>query len=133
MQSSSSSKLNRNKNVVYLPTQGQRGRKMAEVLPNQQDKPEKFGKKTVGIMVLGIIGVSLSIVPLIQAINESQSISQTLQTTKQAEKEAMQDNIQAQEEYKHMQDPDYLADVARRDYYYSKPGEIIFDLEDGQE
>lgn len=133
MQTSSSNKQHLINNVVYLPTQGQKSRRMAEVRPHQPKQTDKFGNRTIGIILAGIIGVCLSIVPLIQARNESQAITETLQTTKQAEKEAMQENIQAQEEYKQMQDPDYLADVARRDYYYSKPGEIIFELEDSHE
>ncbi|XJS10308.1 septum formation initiator family protein [Aerococcaceae bacterium WGS1372] len=133
MQPSSSTKLNRNEKVVYLPTHGKKNRKMAETISNQQKQAEKFSKRTLGIIVIGIVGVSLSIVPLIQAMNESQTIMHTLEETKKAEKEAMQENIQVQDEYKHMQDPDYLADVARRDYYYSKPGEIIFELKDNQE
>ena len=32
------------------------------------------------------------------------------------------------QEYLKLQDPEYLAEIARRDYYYAKPGEIIFDL-----
>lgn len=133
MQHSNASRPQRNKKVVYLPNKGQRGRSMAEVIPNKPASKQSFGIRTMGIIILGIVVVGLSTFPLLQALSDSQETTQTLKDTKQAEKEAMQENIQAQEEYKHMQDPDYLSDVARRDYYYSKPGEIIFELNDGQE
>ncbi|MGX7092073.1 FtsB family cell division protein [Hutsoniella sourekii] len=45
-----------------------------------------------------------------------------------AYQEALDQNRQVQAEYQHLHDSDYLANVARRDYYYSKPGEIIFEL-----
>lgn len=130
MQQSNNSNRRNTEKVVYLPNQRNRQRNMAEPLPQPQKAAKSFRIQTVIIMAIGIIGVSLATVPLVQALKESQMVTQELKAVKQEEKEAMQENIQAQEEYKHMQDPDYLADVARRDYYYSKPGEIIFDLEE---
>lgn len=134
MQQSKTNNHRNNEKIVYLPNQRGQHRNVSADPAEVNNKPKKaFKMQTLGVLAIGIIGVTLATVPLVQAYLESDALTQELATAKELEKEAMQENIQAQEEYKHMQDPEYLADVARRDYYYSKPGEIIFDLGDVQE
>ncbi|MBG9982650.1 septum formation initiator family protein [Aerococcaceae bacterium DSM 111020] len=48
----------------------------------------------------------------------------------QADYQQAQDRLEdLMEQKKVLSDPDYLSQIARRDYYYSKPGEIIFNIE----
>ncbi|MBZ6527059.1 septum formation initiator family protein [Aerococcaceae bacterium DSM 111021] len=133
MQQTKTNNHRNNEKVVYLPNQRGERPNMAEPVEKKKKPNNAFKMQTLGVLAIGIIGVTLATVPLVQAYWESEVLTQELATAKEQEKEAMQENIQAQEEYKHMQDAEYLADVARRDYYYSKPGEIIFDLGDVQE
>lgn len=133
MQQTQNNHRKNNGKVVYLPKRHVKRRVMAQPQPASNEVKASFNARTLIIFALGIVAVILASVPLVQAYKEAGMVTQELQTVREQEKEAMQENIQAQEQYKHMQDPEYLADVARRDYYYSKPGEIIFDLSDDQE
>lgn len=103
---------------------------MAQPPVEKKEVKQAISLRTLSIFAIGMIAIFLATMPLVQAYKEAEMVTQELQAVKEQEKEAMQENIQAQEQYKHMQDSEYLADVARRDYYYSKPGEIIFDLSD---
>lgn len=119
-----------NGKVVYLPKRHDTRRMMAQPPVEKKEVKQAISLRTLSIFAIGMIAIFLATMPLVQAYKEAEMVTQELQAVKEQEKEAMQENIQAQEQYKHMQDSEYLADVARRDYYYSKPGEIIFDLSD---
>lgn len=122
----------RRQNVVFI-NQKQTQNQMAQRLP--QEKPEHRGISTqqVLIFVMGLVILGLGGYPLVSAHINGNQVDQAYQELKLAEEEAMHENIRLQQEYQLMQDPDYLAEVARRDYLYSKPGEIVFDLEDDEE
>ncbi|WP_408008886.1 FtsB family cell division protein [Pseudalkalibacillus sp. A8] len=57
---------------------------------------------------------------------EKQAVEQRLEEIK-AEKAQLSDEVNK------LQDPDYIGEVARRDYNMSKPGETIFKLPDSKE
>ncbi|MBD3948640.1 septum formation initiator family protein [Tuanshanicoccus lijuaniae] len=92
---------------------------------SQQQKKNRVSK-IVLLFCLSIIGVSSW--SLWQVIEKKEEMMMQLTQAQTANKKAVEKNRQAQQEYQQAQDEDYLAQVARRDYYYSKPGEIIFDL-----
>lgn len=102
---------------------------MAERKPLVQSKQRATYHKSL-IIGIGLLSIGLTCIPLVQAISDSKAINEEYAISKQLEEEAMQENLKSQEEFQHMQDPDYLADVARRDYLYSKPGEIVFDIKE---
>lgn len=54
-------------------------------------------------------------------INEKERLFEELQALKQ-------EGTELEEEIDRLQDPDYIAKIARRDYFLSKEGEIIFQL-----
>lgn len=93
------------------------------------------GKKQIGlysilITTLSVIIVGAASIWTIDNINEKNTVLKQLEATKADNRQAVENNRQAQEEFQRVQDSDYLAQIARRDYYYSKEGEIIFDLKE---
>ncbi|MBK0348433.1 septum formation initiator family protein [Aerococcaceae bacterium zg-ZJ1578] len=91
-----------------------------------QQKKRKGVSKIVLLFCLFIIGVSC--LSLWQVIEKKEEVMMQLAQAQIDNKQAVEKNRQAQQEYQQVQDEDYLAQVARRDYYYSKPGEVIFDF-----
>lgn len=67
---------------------------------------------------------------LVQTIQKRSIMLEQLAQVQVAHKQAVNTNREAQQEYQLVKDSEYLAQIARRDYYYSKKGEIIFDLEE---
>lgn len=102
---------------------------MAEKRPVNKTNQRPFHHKAI-IIGLGLLTIALACLPLIQTVGESKAVHQQYTATQELEEEAKVENLMSQEEYQHMQDPDYLAEVARRDYLYSKPGEIVFDIKE---
>lgn len=101
-------------------------RGMAEHVGNQPS-PSKKGRK-YALAFVGAAALALAGIPLLSTLSHSTEVAYTFQQTQQAHNQAVQQNRAVQQEYLKLQDPEYLADIARRDYYYAKPGEIIFDL-----
>lgn len=77
----------------------------------------------IAVGVLVSLGATLNQTLIIKAEKESE-----LKSAKVAHQQAVEANKQANQAEKLVQDPEYLADVARRDYFYSKNGEILFVL-----
>ena len=104
----------------------------------EKDSIHKQVKQANSLRTMMIIGTCLFVIgmlaiPLFKAY-------QTGQVALKDYKEAQANNIQAvennriiQAEYQRSNDPSYLEDIARRDYYYSKQGEIIFILPESQD
>ena len=51
---------------------------------------------------------------------------QELDRMKEKVREANEQQVELSYQIKRLQDPDYIAEIARRDYFLSKPGETIF-------
>lgn len=101
-------------------------RGMAEFVEIKPSPPKK-GRKLV-LAFVGVTALAFAGIPLLQTLSHSTEVAQTFEQTQQAHNQAVQQNRVVQQEYLKLQDPEYLAEIARRDYYYAKPGEIIFDL-----
>ncbi|MDO4431717.1 MAG: septum formation initiator family protein [Aerococcaceae bacterium] len=79
---------------------------------------------TIGaVMVLAMLGV-----PLVRALQQQNDYQKQYEQAKNANQQAVIQHRQVAEEHQRLQDSDYLAGVARRDYYYTKPGEMVFIL-----
>lgn len=84
--------------------------------------------QTKFIVAACICAIGLCAVPLFNTVNKTESYKQEFEKAKATNQQAVENNRLIQEEYQRVNDPEYLADVARRDYYYTKSGEIIFVL-----
>lgn len=69
-------------------------------------------------------------VSLGRTIYQTGAYEDKLQQAKTAKDVAIVQHREVAREHEQLQDPDYLTGVARRDYRYSKPGEIVFILKD---
>ena len=121
--------LKRSDNVVYMPNRGN-VRRNSRVTPSSNSEPNST--PFVNLIVF-LAGLSLLIVggtQYIYARNQEQLALEQLEQAKQQEQQAIAELVATKEEYLLMQDPEYLQEVARRDYYYSNPGEIIFEIEE---
>ncbi|UUX32886.1 FtsB family cell division protein [Fundicoccus culcitae] len=112
--------------------------KVIHLNPSSHQKPintdvkrstHRFRGFSKALLYIGLLIVlSIFVVPLYQTYTQSQQV-------KSEYEQAVADNTQAaqryqtvQDEFQLLQNPEYIAEIARRDYYYSKPNEIIFDL-----
>lgn len=96
-----------------------------------ESKPSPTNKgRQIALASIGAAAIALAGLPLLNTMSRSTEVAQNFEQTQQAHNQAVQQNRAVQQEYLRLQDPDYLAEIARRDYYYAKPGEIIFDLGD---
>lgn len=95
-------------------------------MAQQRGKYQTAFNVTLG--VVGLLVIVLTIISLGQTLIEHQAVSAQLASSQATYNQLVETNRQAQQEYNQVLDEAYLAEVARKDYYYSKPGEIIFDL-----
>lgn len=93
-------------------------------------KPAKRSFSGQTMMVTGLCFVMLLIVgiPLYKSYNQLQANQEVYQQAQAENRQAVENNRLIQREYQKFNDPEYLEEIARRDYYYSKDGEIIFVL-----
>lgn len=115
-----------NRASLEQPMQASQVRGMAEpieIKPSPPNKGRKFALAFIGAAALALAGI-----PLLSTMSHSAEVTRHFDQTQQAHNQAVQQNRAVQQEYLRLQDPEYLAEIARRDYYYAKPGEIIFDL-----
>ncbi|MGO4929489.1 FtsB family cell division protein [Fundicoccus sp. Sow4_F4] len=103
-------------------------RGMAEPIESKPSPPKK-GRK-IALAFIGAAALALAGIPLLRTMSHSTEVARNFEQTQQAHNQTVQQNRAVQQEYLRLQDPEYLAEIARRDYYYAKPGEIIFDLGD---
>lgn len=116
-------------NVVYLNKKSGR-HNMAERIENRQTKMLTISIRQILIFTLSIIIMLIAGFQLFRSHQIASRLDQDYSRLKHAEEVAMRENIQLQQEYQLMQNPDYLLELARRDYLYSEPGEIVFDLDE---
>ncbi|MGY3724108.1 cell division protein DivIC [Granulicatella balaenopterae] len=99
---------------------------------NQQKNAKVVLQKSSFIKVIGgIIVASLSITMVYQTIGQIQKASEldeqiVIATKKEADAKERKEMLQAQVEL--LNNDEYVAKLARSEYYLSKPGEIIFSL-----
>lgn len=110
--------------------------KIVPIRKYRQNQPGAFAKPTSKpvskkylrpiVLALSLGFVLSSIFTFASTYMETRQAAEELELAKQENRQAIEENRQAQLAYQLIQTDDYLAQVARRDYYYSKPGEIIF-------
>ena len=78
-----------------------------------------------GLSLLAMVGGSLFVY---QANQQQVQQEQILMQAKEENAEATAKNRELFQATQQLKDPQYLEQVARRDYYYTKPGETVFEL-----
>lgn len=97
-----------------------------KITNRKRGKYQMFFNVAFSIICLTVIIIaSLS---LLKTLAHRENILNQLTQVQANHNQIVEKNRQAQQEFNLVQDEEYLEDVARRDYYYSKEGEIIFDL-----
>lgn len=105
---------------------------------NQKKFPEqtiekKSKKKSVMGIILSLCCICLIVITCASLKKIADQKDAALERLAQAQEQydqAVMQNRTAQRTQQEMLNSDYLSQIARRDYYYSKEGEIIFDIED---
>lgn len=98
-------------------------------LSNQNGK-KQMSTYSIVISVMSAVVVLGASWSLFQTLGKQQATMEHLNQAQAVNRQAVENNRQAQQEFQRVQDSEYLAQIARRDYYYSKEGEIIFDLKE---
>ncbi|MFC0472894.1 septum formation initiator family protein [Halalkalibacter kiskunsagensis] len=83
------------------------------------------------LTVLAIVALTLGSIGFVTLYAQANSLEEKRQEKLTLEDELKQLQLQEQrlrEDIKNYNDLDYIAEVARRDYYLSKPGETLFKL-----
>lgn len=80
--------------------------------------------------LLAFAVIVMAIIPLHRTQLEAEELAVKYRKIQEENEDAIAEHRQAFQMAKQLEDPAFLADVARRDYYYSLPGEIIFELGD---
>lgn len=80
--------------------------------------------------LLALTVIVMAIIPLYHTQLEAKKIALEYREAQTENERAISEQRQAFQMAKQLENPTFLADVARRDYYYSLPGEIIFELGD---
>lgn len=80
------------------------------------------------IGLISLAAVIITLIPLSQSIKRTQEARSELVSAEQAYREIEAFHQTVEGEYKRAQNPKYLEKIARRDYYYTHEGEIVFDL-----
>ena len=103
--------------------------KASQVSTEMHMKKAKRSYMSFFVYFAAIICLAFALISCVRA-HKALSQSQAQLTEAQTAFKQTQNKYQAvQLEYQRSQDPEYLAKLARRDYFYSKEGEIIFDIE----
>lgn len=97
-----------------------------------QDQP-KQGYKTLIIGLLCLAVLIVFAIPLVKTYIDSQTYQAAYEAEQAANKQAVEQNRLIQADYQQVNNPEYIEDIARRDYYYSKEGELIFILPEESE
>lgn len=119
----------RKKNVTQLNT---------EYVSQQQNMQENSNRKRIGLIrrltVFGILVVLVSIMMISTLISQASAISdkkkEKAQLTEQLS-QLKQKEKDLEEEVVKLNDEEYIKKIARRDYFLSEEGEIIFNVQEG--
>jgi cell division protein DivIC len=111
----------------YVPSENYNpnGQKQ-HTIQSGQDRQKRFVRRLAVFLVFALtVVVSLSIT----FYKQEAAIKAKKQEMKQLQKELTAlktDEKRLKDEIKKLKDDDYIAKIARRDYFFSKPGEVIF-------
>lgn len=119
----------RKKNVTQLNT---------EYVSQQQDMQESSSRKRIGLIrrltFFGILVMLVSIMMVSTLISQASAISdkkkEKAQLTEQLS-QLKQKEKDLEEEVVKLNDEEYIKKIARRDYFLSEEGEIIFNVQEG--
>lgn len=119
----------RKKNVTQLNT---------EYVSQQQNMQENSNRKRIGLIrrltVFGILVALVSIMMISTLISQASAISdkkkEKAQLTEQLS-QLKQKEKDLEEEVVKLNDEEYIKKIARRDYFLSEEGEIIFNVQEG--
>ncbi|WP_078414568.1 FtsB family cell division protein [Priestia abyssalis] len=119
----------RKKNVTQLNT---------EYVSQQQNMQENSNRKRIGLIrrltVFGILVALVSIMMVSTLISQASAISdkkkEKAQLTEQLS-QLKQKEKDLEEEVVKLNDEEYIKKIARRDYFLSEEGEIIFNVQEG--
>ena len=100
---------------------------------DQQEAPH-FNETSVNwrfrvIMVMIVAALGVATYGLFTTLQRYQTNQTHLEMAKLDYQQAQESLAELKDQQLILDDPDYLAQLARRDYFYSKPGEIIFNIE----
>ena len=89
-------------------------------------KTSKLRSIVFHLLAVSIVG--MAILPLCRTYSEQRKIMEKFKQAQEANNQANSKQIEAKRLAEQLKDPTFLVNVARSDYYYSLPGEIIFEL-----
>ena len=101
--------------------------------PRQSDHYSKLSLIKLLSYAFPIVFAGLALRSYMDATADQKLAEENLQEAEIQLNKVQEKNAIIKDEYALSQDEEYVAKVARRDYYYSKPDEIIFDIETNDE
>ena len=110
------------------------------IMNQEKTKQERARRRKKGLYrrlgAFGVLVVIIFTVMISTLTSQSSVIAEKKEERQKVEKqleEVKNEKAQLSDEVNKLQDPDYIGDVARRDYNMSKPGETIFKLPKNKE
>lgn len=100
-----------------------------QVDQSQPDRVKKSGSSIFFSLVCTTL-IALAVLPLKQSVESMEKAKAELIETETKFQNIKERAHLVQSEYQKSKDPEYMAKIARRDYYYSEDGEVIFDVGD---
>lgn len=94
------------------------------------NKPKAKAPFSFVVFLICLVFIILAAWAYKDALDKSILAQEQLGNAQAQHAEVVEENKLAQQENNRRQSEDYLGQIARRDYYYSKEGEIIFHFED---
>lgn len=119
--------------MVYSSSVRVRRKKMNQKNFSTQIVEKKKQKKSVMGIILSLCCICLIVITcmsLKKIVDQKDAALERLAQAQEQYDQAVMQNRTAQRTQQEMLNSDYLSQIARRDYYYSKEGEIIFDIEE---
>lgn len=117
--------------IIHLDRQ--KNQRIPDGQSNQKKAHSLRGVAKVLFYIGLLVVLSLFVVPLYKTYEQSQLAQQHYEQALSDNQKAIERYQAVSNEFQLLQNPEYLAEIARRDYYYSKPNEIIFDLGDSNQ
>jgi len=113
-------------------------RLQSSYIENQSVKEKALAKRRKGlirrIIAFSIIGLVFSYGMITTILSQQANIEKNLEEKQQLEGEIaklQEEQVVLEEEIVKLNDDEYIAKIARRDYFLSEEGEIIFKIGDG--
>ena len=104
-------------------------------MKKQEHQQEREARKRRGLRrrltVLALIAIAFSRVSMMTIHSQSVPLEEKVREKSRLEeqlKQLQEEEKRLQQEIENYNDLDYIAEIARRDYYLTKPGETLFKL-----